>query len=43
MELFVFKIQSSSDVITNSSSELFVFEGNTKNEVISILDSIYPN
>lgn len=43
MELFVFKIQSISDVITNSSSELFVFEGNDGNEVIEILDSIYPD
>lgn len=43
MELFVFNVQSVSEVITNSSSELFVFEGNTENEVISILDSIYPN
>lgn len=43
MELFVFKIQSISDVITNSSSELFVFDGNDKKEVIDILDSIYPN
>jgi hypothetical protein len=43
MELFVFKIQSVSDVITNSSSELFVFDGNNENEVREILDSIYPN
>lgn len=43
MELFVFKIQSISDVITNSSSELFVFSGNNESEVIDILDSIYPN
>lgn len=42
--LFVFNIQSISDVITNSSSELFVFDNkNTVAEVIAILDSIYPN
>ncbi len=42
-ELFVFKIQSVSEVITNSSSELYVFEGNNEKEIIGILDSIYPN
>lgn len=40
--VFVFSIQSVSDVITNSSSELFVFEGNSKKDVIEILDTMYP-
>lgn len=39
--LFVFQIQSFTDVVTNSSSELFVFTGTT--EVVSdILDSNVP-
>lgn len=41
--LFLFNIQSISDIITNSSSELFVFKENSIESVISILDDIYPN
>lgn len=42
--LFVFNIQSTSDVITNSSSELFVFnDKGSKAQAIELLDSIYPN
>ena len=42
--LFLFNIQSLSDVITNSSSELFVFnDGNSLDAVINILDNVYPN
>lgn len=42
--IFVFSLQSVSDIITNSSSELFVFtKENSVEEVISILDDIYPN
>ena len=41
--IFVFSLQSVSDIITNSSSELFVFtKENSVEEVISILDDIYP-
>lgn len=42
--VFLFKIQSYSDVITNSSSELFVINQGekTKEEIISLLNSIYP-
>jgi len=37
------KIQSYSDIITNSSSELFVFDnGETIEEVVKGLDNIYP-
>lgn len=42
--LFIIKIQSQSDVITNSSSELFIFDDkNSKDEVIELLDNVYPN
>ena len=42
--LFIIKIQSQSDVITNSSSELFIFDDkNSKDEVINLLDNVYPN
>ena len=42
--IFVFSLQSVSDIITNSSSELFVFtKENSVEEVISMLDDIYPN
>ncbi|WQJ53662.1 MAG: hypothetical protein [Wendovervirus sonii] len=37
------KIQSFSDIITNSSSELFVFnDGKSAEEVINLLNEIYP-
>ena len=40
----MFKIQSQSDVITNSSSELFIFDNkNSKEEVIELLNNVYPN
>lgn len=42
--LFVFRIQSKSDVITNSSSELFVFDDkNTTEDVEQLLDILYPD
>lgn len=42
--LFIIKIQSQSDVITNSSSELFIFDNkNSKDEVINLLNNVYPN
>lgn len=41
--LFTFKIQSFSDVITNSSSELFVFDDKGDVEKVKeILDGLYP-
>lgn len=40
---FIFNIQSVSDIITNSSSELFVFARRTVDEVVSILDEVYPD
>lgn len=40
--LFDINIQSFSDIITNSSSELFVFKVMLKEELISILDRVYP-
>lgn len=39
--LFVFQIQSFTDVVTNSSSELFVFTGTT-GVVSDMLDSNVP-
>lgn len=41
--LFKFNIQSFSDIITNSSSELFVFQKDSVGQVIQLLDKIYPN
>ena len=42
--LFIIKIQSQSDVITNSSSELFIFDDkNSKDEVIDLLNNVYPD
>ena len=41
--LFQFNIQSFTDVITNSSSELFVFNKGSKDEVINLLNLVYPN
>jgi len=42
--LFRFNIQSTSDVITNSSSELFVFKNkNSLSEVVDLLNEIYPD
>lgn len=42
--LFIIKIQSQSDVITNSSSELFIFnDKNSKEEVIYLLNNVYPD
>ena len=31
------------DLITNSSSELFILSGNNMNEVKSLIESVYPN
>lgn len=41
--LFQFNIQSFTDVITNSSSELFVFNKGSKEEIINLLNLIHPN
>lgn len=41
--LFQFNIQSFTDVITNSSSELFVFNKSSKEEIINLLNLIHPN
>lgn len=45
--VFLFNIQSISDVITNSSSELFVIndtdEEKRKEQIIELLDTIYPD
>lgn len=40
---FIFRIQSKSDVITNSSSELFVFKNNSVESIIELLHKIYPD
>ena len=41
--MFRFNVQSSSDIITNSSSELFVFNNDSVKDVVEILDNLYPN
>lgn len=41
--LFVIQPQSIIDVITNSSSELFVFQGNDKEVIEGMISEIYPN
>lgn len=41
--LFRFKLQSLSDVITNSSSELFVFKNHNMEAVKLTLDALHPN
>lgn len=41
--LFVIQPQSMVDVITNSSSELFVFEGKEQEVIESIIKNIYPD
>lgn len=41
--LFNFKFQSVSDVITNSSSELFVFKNHNKDAVLLTLEALYPD
>lgn len=40
--LFTFQIQSFTDVITNSSSELFVYNGRTTHDVEELLNSTVP-
>lgn len=41
--VFVIQPQSIIDVITNSSSELFVFQGNDKQVIEGMISAIYPN
>ena len=40
--LFEFNIQSITDIITNSSSELFVFKNRELNDLILIISTIHP-
>lgn len=42
-DLIVFKPHSIVDIITNSSSELFVFEGNEKEVIEEMIRQVYPN
>lgn len=41
--MYVIKPHSMIDVITNSSSELFIFQGNDKEVVEEMIKNIYPN
>ena len=41
--LITFKPHSAIDLITNSSTELFVFQGQTKKMVEDLIKSVYPN
>jgi hypothetical protein len=43
MTLFTTKINSIVDIITNSSSELFVGNKNSKEELIELIKEVYPN
>ena len=43
MVLFEFKIHSVIDIITNSSSELFVFEAKTIEILKNLIKGVYPN
>lgn len=42
-KLFVFQFDHSVDLITNSSSELFVFKQDTKENVKELVSQVYPN
>ena len=41
--MFVFTVDNTIDLITNSSSELFVLQGDSKELVIEMIKSTYPN
>lgn len=41
--LFVFNLDSAVDLITNSSSELFILEGNNQEMVMEVLDNTHEN
>lgn len=42
-KLFVFNIDNTIDLITNSSSELFVLQGDTQEQISELIRSIYPD
>jgi len=42
-KLLTFNIDNQIDIITNSSSELFVFKSDNKEVLISLIESIYPD
>lgn len=42
-KLFIFHVDNTIDLITNSSSELFVLEGDTKEIVTEMIQSVYPD
>ena len=41
--VFCISIDNQIDIITNSSSELFVMRGDSKKDVIKLIENIYPN
>jgi hypothetical protein len=43
LKMFVFQVEHTIDLITNSSSELFVLRGKSKQHVMELIQSIYPN
>ena len=43
MKIFEFNVDNTIDIITNSSSELFVLKGETKKIVEEMIRSVYPN
>jgi len=42
-QMIVFQPDHVINIITNSSSELFVFAGNTRENVVDMIKSVYPN
>lgn len=42
-KIFVFNVDNIIDIITNSSSELFILEGDTKEELTNLIKEVYPN
>lgn len=41
--MFIFNVSNVIDLITNSSSELFILSGDNKKEVEDLISSVYPN
>ena len=42
-KIFQFTVDNTIDIITNSSSELFVLHGDTKGQILDLVRSVYPD
>ena len=40
--IFLINVDNHIDLITNSSSELFILKGETKNTVTELISNVYP-